>query len=274
MVPADEADGPDVTTSSESDAMLGYAIDVARRSTGQAMQASLGVVRFVARGPLRFATEGYRFVQGMAVEGLRQALEIPELRQAVELLEAQEPSKRPMNALLEAADADVDDEDRLRRRFQSLLDRSLDPQAEHAPHPAFADILAQLSPDEARILRLLADTPQLPVVDVQALSRSIARSGTVVAANLSRIGDRAGCNEPDRTPIYLDNLSRLGLVHIDPDELPGHADYELIEVSPAFLAASRRVQSELGLKVRSHRQAARVTSLGARLLGIVVPDVP
>ncbi len=250
-------------------ALLG-AISQARTATEQVTRTSTGLLRLATQGPLRFVGEGMRMANGLVVESLRQALEIPELRQALSMLEAQEPTSGAVNAVLDAADVDLDEETRLRRGFNDLLDRSLGGQDEAAMHPAFRRILSQLSPDEARILRLFhGDGPQA-VMDVVQSSRAIGRAGTVLASNLTRVGDHAGCLEPARGPLYLDNLERLGLIHIDDDELTGTDDYDLLAVGPEHQQAVK-VAAAAGHKARGVKRTARLTSLGKRLLEIVMP---
>src|SRR6059058_1457923 len=55
----------------------------------------------------------------------------------------------------------------LRARGEELLRRSADVDFEEDTHPAYARILSQLAPDEARILRLLAAQGPQPSVDVR-----------------------------------------------------------------------------------------------------------
>jgi hypothetical protein len=243
----------------------------AKAATEQITRTSSGLLRLAAQGPLRLVGESMKMANGVVVEGLRQALEIPELRQALAILEAQDRASGAVSAVLDRADVDVDDEDRLRRNFGELLDRSLQADGSDAPHPAFRRILAQLSPDEARILRLFHAKGPQAVMDVTQSNRSIGRSGTVLASNLTRIGDHAGCLDPSRGSLYLDNLERLGLVHVDDDELEHSDDYDLIAVGADFQAAARTA-ADRGHKGRGVRRAARLTALGARLLQIVLPS--
>lgn len=247
------------------------AVNQAKQATEQVTRTSTGLLRLAAQGPLRFMGEGMKLANGVVVESLRQALEIPELRQAIEMLEAQEPTSGAVNNVLDRAEIDLDDEGRLRRNFHALLDRSLEPGAEDGPHPAFRRVLAQLSPDEARILRLFHARGPQAVMDVVSVSRSIGRNGTHLVTNLTRVGDHAGCLDPDQSPLYLDNLERLGLIDIEDEELDGTDDYDLIAVSSAFQDAVQRANAA-GNRGRGVRRSARLTSFGGRLLEIVLPD--
>ena len=75
----------------------------------------------------------------------------------------------------------------LRERGAELLARSADVDYEEAAHPAYARILDELAPDEARILRFLQAEGAQPAVDVR--TEGAARSSSeLVAPGLSMIG--------------------------------------------------------------------------------------
>ena len=56
----------------------------------------------------------------------------------------------------------------LRAYGEELLRRSADVELSDDSHPAYARILEQLAPDEARVLRLLATVGDQPAVDVRS----------------------------------------------------------------------------------------------------------
>ncbi|MBA0127348.1 DUF4393 domain-containing protein [Haloechinothrix sp. YIM 98757] len=118
----------------------------------------------------------------------------------------------------------------LRQRGQELLYRStaLDDPDEH---PALAVILRELSPDEARIIRYLAAAGPQALVDVLA-HNPMSRKQREMLHHFSLLGREAGCIRPGRVPVYLDNLVRLGLVHVRPYRLRGQPSYELLYAQP------------------------------------------
>jgi hypothetical protein len=163
------------------------------------------------------------------------------------------------------------DAELLRRRFSELLDRSTAAAPEPGIHPAFRRIIDEISPDEARIIRLFhGDGPQ-PVVHVVASPR-IGSGGSTVLENLSLIGDRAGCHHPDLAPSYLENLTRLGVVKIHEEELIDHDDYELIETRPEFHAAEERIEEELRQRPKAERRTAKLTALGERFCEVCLVE--
>lgn len=98
-------------------------------------------------------------------------------------------------------------------------------------HPAFRAIMRELAPDESRILCLLAASGARAMVDVHEYN-PMTRNTREVARNVTLIGSEAGCLRPKNTPIYLDNLERLGLVHLRDYRAAAEGEYELLEAQP------------------------------------------
>lgn len=127
----------------------------------------------------------------------------------------------------------------LREQGAALLRESADVTFEDAAHPAYARILTELAPDEARILRLLMlDGPQ-PAVDVRA-ANLIGVGSQLVAQGLNMIGAQAGVRHLDRVPAYLNNLNRLGLIWFSREALDNPMRYQVIEAQPEAIDAIRR----------------------------------
>ena len=108
----------------------------------------------------------------------------------------------------------------LRERGAELLRRSADVNFDEDSHPAYTRILEQLAPDEARILRLLANEGPQPSVDVRSGLMPLKSTSALVAAGLNMIGTESGCRHPDDVPAYLNNLFRLGLIWFSREPLP------------------------------------------------------
>jgi Abortive infection alpha len=120
----------------------------------------------------------------------------------------------------------------LRLGGAELLHRSRDVRYSEDAHPAYERILSELSPDEARILRLLLlDGPQ-PAVDVRTGGPLGLISSRLIAPGLTMIGARAGCRYVERVPSYLNNLFRLGMVWFSRETLRDPERYQVLEAQP------------------------------------------
>jgi hypothetical protein len=101
----------------------------------------------------------------------------------------------------------------LRELYANLLATSLDVETCQNAHPAFVDMIKNMSPDKARIMCLFSIRHSSPVVEVRALEKE-AETYQTVERHFSLVGREAGCDFPDHTPTYLDNLVRLGLLEL------------------------------------------------------------
>ena len=130
----------------------------------------------------------------------------------------------------------------LRERGEDLLRRSRDVWSEDEAHPAYARIIDELAPDEARILLLLLRGGPQPSVDVRTGGPVGMVSSSLVAGGLTMIGPRAGVRYLDEVPAYLNNLFRLGLVWFSREQLEDPLEYQVVEAQPDVLAAMHSVR--------------------------------
>jgi hypothetical protein len=152
----------------------------------------------------------------------------------------------------------------LRERGAELLAQSADVGQADELHPAYARILENLAPDEARILRLLATRGPQPAVDVR---RGLPLVSELVAPGLNMIGAEAGCRYPDRVAAYLDNLNRLGLIWFSRETLRDVNLYQVLEAQPEAVAAMR----EAGRTSRTVRRSIHLTPFGSDFCEACLP---
>lgn len=159
------------------------------------------------------------------------------------------------------------DPDELQRQGAELLRRTADGGAANGIHPAFGQLLGELTGDEARILRLLAaDGPQ-PMLDVRATS--LIGSGTqLVAPSLNLLGSEASLVDPERVLAYLGNLHRLGLVWFSPQAVADERRYAKLEDQREVVQALR----EAG-RAKTVHKSLRLTPFGADFCECCLPAV-
>ena len=144
--------------------------------------------------------------------------------------------------LTDATPREMPEEPSLREKGEALLRRSRDVWSEDEQHPAYARILDELAPDEARILLLLLRGGPQPSVDVRTGGPVGVVSSTLVAPGMSMIGARAGCRYLDQVPSYLNNLFRLGMVWFSREQLEDPMEYQVLEAQPDVLEAMHSVR--------------------------------
>ncbi len=127
----------------------------------------------------------------------------------------------------------------MQRRGDELLRRSNDVHVVEDTHPAFARILSEITPDEARVLRFLyLDGPQ-PAIDVRT-NRPLGIGSELVAGGLNMIGEHAGCRNVDQIHQYLTNLARLGLIEFSKEQVTNPQRYQVVEAQPKVTEAVKR----------------------------------
>ncbi len=157
-------------------------------------------------------------------------------------------------------------EETLREMYANLLAASMDKRTANGAHPAFVEIIRQLTPDEARILRLFAEKNRaFPLITVRK-ERKTEKGGIDVLTNFSLFGWEAGCDFPEQTQAYIDNLCRLGLIELS-DNVYVEADiYEPLENHPLVKLAIEDIEISGDLKVRIKRRRLFITEMGKQFL--------
>ncbi len=182
----------------------------------------------------------------------------PEMpRRRAEPEEGEAPAPAP-------ADGDLGE---LRDRGAELLRRSADVSFDDKTHPAYARILEQLAPDEARILRLLAVEGAQPAVDVRDGVPILRGGSQLVIAGASMIGPGAGTRHLDRVRAYLNNLNRLGLIWFSRDPVKDPRRYQVLEAQPEVTDAL----AEAGRLGRTVRRSIDLTPFGRDFCELCLP---
>jgi len=150
---------------------------------------------------------------------------------------------------------------KLRDNYANLLATSMDSETAHDAHPAFVEILKQLTPDEAKILKQM---PKLgrsePLVDI--VYTTAEKEGEFdLFRNASVIGIEAKCDFPDITPKYIDNLCRLGLF-IMPDGRHLVDDWRYDKVRDSELVKNILVNAPPTIKTEFRKKYIGLTNLG------------
>ncbi len=103
------------------------------------------------------------------------------------------------------------DNEELREMYANLLANSMNKVVKNGVHPGFVEIIKQLSPDEAKILRYINNVSFVPTVALKAYKKN---GETVVPLKLfTNIGELCDCEDFGGYGKHIDNLIRLGLIN-------------------------------------------------------------
>ncbi len=103
------------------------------------------------------------------------------------------------------------DNEELRDMYANLLANSMNSVIKKGVHPAFVEIIKQLSPDEAKVMKYFAVNQKAPTITLRYEQKD--GGGIDVVRNFSNIGELVGCEQPLDINMYFDNLIRLGLLN-------------------------------------------------------------
>jgi hypothetical protein len=178
--------------------------------------------------------------------------------------EVREQARRFLGIDLPGGDGGRTEHDSLRARGAELLRRSADVSDADGLHPAYARILDELAPDEARILRLLALNGAQPAIDIRA---GLPMVSDLVKGGLNMIGAEAGVRHTDRVKAYLNNLNRLGLVWFSRERLRDPQRYQVLEAQPEVIEAMKKG----GRTARTLRRSILLTPFGRDFCEMALP---
>lgn len=102
------------------------------------------------------------------------------------------------------------DNEELREMYANLLANSMNKVVKNGVHPGFVEIIKQLSPDEAKILKYINSHKTIPTITLRYENDD--GGGIDIINNFSDIGEKSGCEIPQDIAKYFDNLVRLGLI--------------------------------------------------------------
>lgn len=116
----------------------------------------------------------------------------------------------PRIAVPTLQNASITEDISIRELYAQLLANSMDATIKDGVHPDFVEIINQLSPDEAKLLRYLFTQLIIPTVTLKRVNEQ--NEGNDIIKNFSNIGELAECENPLKISEYFDNLLRLGLL--------------------------------------------------------------
>lgn len=105
------------------------------------------------------------------------------------------------------------DNEELRDMYASLLANSMNKVVKNGVHPGYIEIIKQLSPDEAKILKIMMSKASFPIITLRY--EDGLGQGLDTLVDFSLVGELAKCENPYDTRQYFDNLERLGLIERD-----------------------------------------------------------
>jgi|APLak6261658528_1056013.scaffolds.fasta_scaffold03763_2 hypothetical protein len=160
--------------------------------------------------------------------------------------------------------------------YANLLAAAMDKETASGAHPAFVEIIKQLTPDEAKLVGLFSHEKVIPfpLLDVRWEYKNPTaekNGGQSILINFSLLGVQAGLEFPQLTPTYIDNLCRLGLAEIPPMwSYTRKGVYDPLENTLEVQNIKSELENNAELKCVIERKGLRITELGKQFAKICV----
>ena len=158
--------------------------------------------------------------------------------------------------------------------YANLLAASMDKATANGALPAFVEIIKQLTPDEAKLVGLFIHEIPFPLLNVRWEYKTPTpekTGGSAVIVNFSHLGIITHCEFPQMTPMYIDNLCRLGLAEIPAMyQYTGIGVYDPLENAPEIQQKKSEIEQNPELKFVLERKGLRITELGKQFARICV----
>lgn len=165
-------------------------------------------------------------------------------------------------------------EEKLSDLYANLLAASMDKDSATKAHPAFTEIIKQLTPDEAKIVDMFPRERYMPIIDIKRIEKvesGFTSAYAVLVPNHSSLGEQAGCEHLDLVPAYLDNLVRLGLAEIAEDKYyTAEGVYDELENSNKAQAFKKAIEKDGKFTCEFGRKFLHVTALGKQFANVCV----
>jgi len=161
----------------------------------------------------------------------------------------------------------------LREMYANLLATAMDAKTAQQAHPAFVEILKQMTSDEAKIVQLFVSNDSSPLVSIHSVEIPDGNF-RIRIKNFSLVGNEAKCVAPERTPEYLDNLHRLRIIAIYEDDraLADNQLYQPLLDHQEVKDVLSQIASEQGKRSEIHKNLFEVTQLGREFIEACVME--
>lgn len=157
------------------------------------------------------------------------------------------------------------DNEELRDLYANLLASSMNADKKWQVHPAFVDIIKQLTPDEAKMIKSIPDFKNnlIPLIDVQLFDKGSNGIGghQLYITNFGTIGIDVIENKLNICS-YIDNLIRLKILEIPGTyHLTDSSKYKPIETHPVLQELIPHVYKDI-FDIRYNHKAIEITNFG------------
>lgn len=240
------------------------AIQPAAKEIGKSLATVTKTIN-IALAPVSALVWGYEKIREFVLDRVSQKLKnVPEDKIIT-------PDPAVVGPALEALRYAGNDET-LSELYANLIANSMDKDTIKKAHPGFVEIIKNMTSDEGLILKIFIPNIYKPIMDIKIKWKKYGGGEHNLINNYSNIGVEAGCKYPDLTPKYIDNLCRLGLLHMPPGRhLVGENSYDTLIKTQEFEEFKAKHENE-NMTTTEIKKYIELTELGIQFKEACVTD--
>ena len=235
------------------------AIQPAAKELGKVLTTLTKTIN-IALAPIKLVVWGYDQIEDFLTEKLTEKLKnIPEENIIT-------PPTYLAGPAIEALKFSGHNEE-LRELYANLLATSMDKNSTDKAHPGYVDIIKNITPNEARLLKYFVNENNVPLIDISYKDEVgdilLLPNYTLLNENLHLGGEILVCT-------YITNLCRLGILEVPFGRFLANEDlYKPIENSEMVIY-STKLAEEKGKTIKIERRLLRLTRYGEDFIKCVV----
>jgi len=240
------------------------AIQPAAIQVGKSLETVTKVVN-LALAPLKVLVWGYEKIEQFI------AVNVAERLENVPSNEITTPKSNIVVPALQALTYSGD-EPELQDLFANLIAASMDVKTLHYAHPSFVETIKELTPDEAKLMRLFSWQKVLPIITIRQNNKN-GKGGIDIEKNFSLLGNQAGCENSELTPVGIDNLIRQGLITIPyGSSYTEKTHYDALKNHQAVKEIKTRIELDSEKEAFIREEVIELTSYGKQFIQVCVID--
>ncbi|WP_317178663.1 DUF4393 domain-containing protein [Pectobacterium sp. HCp5_1] len=222
----------------------------------------------VALAPLSVMVWGYEKIQEQFIPKVAEKLKDTKPEDIIT------PKPNVAVPTIEALRYTANDES-LSNLFAGLLASSMDKNKADKAHPAFVEIIKQLTTDEANIISIIKEKNYIPLVDI-IVSSDKNKVGDVVYGNVSFFSFGDHLEQSKQFSSYVNNLCRLGLLVISIDykfflsPIYSSIEYDEIIGGASFKKVIDGMNLNENEEVNCEKKALTITDMGKQFISVCI----
>jgi hypothetical protein len=163
-------------------------------------------------------------------------------------------------------------EESLSDMYANLLAAAMNRSTAQGVHPAFVEVIKQLTPDEARIFSLFSSRSVFPIITVQE-QRTDSAGTRDVLINFSHLSKLCSVESPSLVPVYLDNFCRLGLASMPEGLSLSEANaYAELEADVSVIRSKKIIEYTSQGHAVIERKIIQSTQFGRQFIHTCIPQ--